>query len=255
MRTWRGGVRDAGRAATLWPRGGRRTYNLRSDPGAGRRASPRRVSTLPPEAQGPGSPQGGRPIDRIIAEIVEEHAFLVRRFFERHTEDVLRAGNRLAEAFRGGHRVLFFGNGGSAADAQHLAAELVGRLSPERERAALPAIALTTDTSILTAVANDCGYERVFARQIEALGQRGDVAVAITTSGSSPNVVEGVRTARQLGLTTVGLLGRDGGALRELVDLPLIVEGKRTSRIQEIHILIGHAICQIAEAALLGKRD
>lgn len=126
----------------------------------------------------------------------------------------------------------------------------MGRFSAER--AALPAISLTTDTSILTAVANDYGYERVFSRQVEALGQRGDVAFALTTSGSSPNVIEGVKAAREIGMTTIGLLGRDGGAVRELVDLPLVVEGKKTARIQEIHILVGHTICQLVEAALFG---
>ena len=120
------------------------------------------------------------------------------------------------------------------------------------DRRALPAIALTTDTSILTSVANDYGYDRVFSRQVEALGQRGDVAFALTTSGTSPNVVEGVKAAREIGMTTIGLLGRDGGTVRELLDLPLIVEGKKTARIQEIHILAGHTICQIVEAVLLG---
>ena len=154
---------------------------------------------------------------------------------------MLRVSQRIAEAFRAGRKLLLFGNGGSAADAQHLAAEFVGRFSSER--AALAAIALSTDTSILTAISNDYGYEKVFSRQVEALGQHGDVAFAITTSGSSPNVVEAVKKAKEMGLTTVGLLGRDGGALAELVDCPLIVEGKKTARIQEVHILVGHSIC------------
>ncbi len=164
---------------------------------------------------------------------------------------MLRVSQRIAEAFRAGRKLLLFGNGGSAADAQHLAAEFVGRFSSER--AALAAIALSTDTSILTAISNDYGYEKVFSRQVEALGQHGDVAFAITTSGSSPNVVEAVKKAKEMGLTTVGLLGRDGGALAELVDCPLIVEGKKTARIQEVHILIGHSICQLVEAALFGR--
>jgi D-sedoheptulose 7-phosphate isomerase len=192
-----------------------------------------------------------RAIDRIITEVVEEHAFLVRRFFEKHTGDVLRVSQRVAETLRGGHRLLLFGNGGSAADSQHIAAEFVGRF--ERDRNPLPAIALTVDTSILTAVANDHGYEQVFARQIGALGGKGDLAFGISTSGNSANVVEGIRKARTMEMTTVGLLGRDGGAIRELVDYPLIVDGKKTSRIQEIHLLIGHIICQIVEATLFGR--
>src|SRR5262249_29953545 len=121
------------------------------------------------------------------------------------------------------------------------------------ERAALPALALTTDTSVITAVGNDYGFERVFARQIEGLGQRGDVAFAISTSGNSPNVIEAIKKAREMDLTTIGLLGRDGGAVRDFVEFPLVVEGKKTARIQEIHILVGHTICQLVEAALFGR--
>jgi D-sedoheptulose 7-phosphate isomerase len=204
------------------------------------------------ESTGTGaSPGEDWAIDRIIAEVVEEHSFLLRRFFEKQSGDLIRVSQKVAEAFRAGRQVYFFGNGGSASDAQHLAAEFVGRFVADR--IALPAIAFTADTSILTAVANDYGYDRVFARQVEAFGKKGDVAFGISTSGNSPSVVEGIRKARELGLTTVGLLGRDGGALKDLVDHALIVEGKKTARIQELHILIGHTMCQIVEAALFGR--
>ncbi len=153
-----------------------------------------------------------------------------------------RAARALHDALKAGHKALFFGNGGSASDSQHLAAEFVGRY--ERERRALAAIALTTDTSILTAVGNDYGYDRVFERQVEGLGVRGDVAVGISTSGNSENVLLGLRRARQLGLVTIALTGRDGGKLKGETDLAIIVPSTKTSRIQEAHILIGHILCE-----------
>ena len=145
-----------------------------------------------------------------------------------------------------GHKILLFGNGGSAADSQHIAAELVGRFMVKRR--ALPAIALTTDTSNLTALGNDFGYETVFERQVEALGQRGDLAIGISTTGNSPNVLSAVRLARKLGLKTVALTGRDGGALAKRVDLALIVPSHSTQRIQEAHITIGHILCELVES-------
>lgn len=143
-------------------------------------------------------------------------------------------------------KILFFGNGGSAADAQHLAAELVVRYT--RARRALPAIALTTDTSILTACANDFDFDRVFARQVEALLRPGDVAIGISTSGNSPNVLEALRVARARGGIAAGLSGRDGGAMREVCDPLLVVPSPVTARIQEMHILIGHTLCDLLEA-------
>jgi len=154
-------------------------------------------------------------------------------------------------ALRGGHKVLLCGNGGSAADAQHIAAELVGRYT--RERPGYPAIALTTDTSNLTAIGNDYGFDRIFARQVEALGQAGDVLIAISTSGNSPNVLRAVEQARALGVKTVGLAGRDGGALVAATDLCLIAPHQVTARIQELHITIGHILCDLVEAALVGE--
>ncbi len=154
----------------------------------------------------------------------------------------------MLESLRQGGKVLLFGNGGSAADAQHIAAELVSRFLHDRK--ALPAIALTTDTSILTSVANDYAYDQVFARQIEALGKQGDVAVGISTSGNSPNVLKAVARAREMGLTTVGLTGRSGGALKDAVDWCLCVPSDSTPRIQEVHIAVAHVLCEVLELEL-----
>ncbi len=187
-----------------------------------------------------------------LAKIVEEHCFVVRRFIDLRGEDLLRAGETLARTIEKGGKILLFGNGGSAADAQHIAAELVGRFN--RERPGLPAIALTTDPSIVTSVSNDLGFESVFARQIEALGRSGDAAVAISTSGESPNVLAGLRVAKKNGLTTLALLGRDGGRAREFADLPIVVSADRTERIQEVHALAGHVLCQIVEDTIASRR-
>jgi D-sedoheptulose 7-phosphate isomerase len=158
---------------------------------------------------------------------------------------VVRAVQALESAFARGGKALLFGNGGSAADAQHFAAELVGRF--QRIRAALPALALSTDTSVVTAIANDEGYERVFARQIEALGAPGDVAVAISTSGASANVLSALTTARALGLTTVALTGRDGGAAGAAADIHVNVPHASAARVQELHRTLMHAICELVE--------
>jgi D-sedoheptulose 7-phosphate isomerase len=154
----------------------------------------------------------------------------------------------VATAFGDGQALLVFGNGGSAADAQHFAAEFVGRF--QRDRRAVPALALTTDTSALTAIANDHGFERVFARQIEAFGAPGDVAVGITTSGNSPNVVEGLRTAAERGMVTIALTGRDGGEAGRMADIHLHVPHDVTARVQEMHILLLHVICELVEEGL-----
>jgi D-sedoheptulose 7-phosphate isomerase len=156
-----------------------------------------------------------------------------------------QAGQSLAESLEKGGKVFFFGNGGSAADAQHLAAELVGRF--ERERRALPGIALTVNTSSLTAIGNDYSYESVFARQLEGLGRKGDVAVGISTSGKSPNVIAGLRAARAMGIGTIGMTGHSGAQMAGLVDYLIAVPAKRTARVQEAHILIGHILCEIIE--------
>jgi D-sedoheptulose 7-phosphate isomerase len=149
-----------------------------------------------------------------------------------------QAGDLLLQCLLGGSKLMVCGNGGSASDAQHFAAEIVGRF--EKERRAFPAVALSTDTSILTAVGNDYGFDAVFARQVEGLGQPGDVLIGISTSGHSPNVIRAVKTAQALDIQTVGLLGRDGGALNDLVDRAIVVDSPTTARIQETHIFILH---------------
>jgi len=161
---------------------------------------------------------------------------------------IAAAAERVIGCFRDGHKLLAFGNGGSASDAQHLCAELAGRYV--RERPGLPALALTANTSDLTAIGNDYGYDRVFARLVEAHGAAGDVAVAISTSGNSANVLEAVAAARQRGLATIGLCGRGGGKLAGCVDVPIIVPSDRTPRIQEAHIAIIHVLCELVDDAL-----
>lgn len=159
-------------------------------------------------------------------------------------------GRVLVKALRGGRRVFLFGNGGSAADAQHLAGELEGRF--RRERRALPVMALTANASTLTSVANDYGYGRTFARLVEAHVRRGDAVVAISTSGDSPNVIEGVKRARKAGAVTIGLTGGKGGKLRKAADLCLCVPSSETPRIQECHLTVGHILCDLIESSLFG---
>ena len=159
----------------------------------------------------------------------------------------------LIEAYQQGKKILLFGNGGSAADAQHIAAELVGKYYINRKP--LPAEALTVNTSVLTAIGNDYAFEQIFARQVEALGNPGDVAIGISTSGNSPNVIEGVRAARRKGMVTVGLTGDDGGQLKDEVDYCICVPSKDTPRVQEAHILIGHIWCELIEQALFSYEN
>jgi D-sedoheptulose 7-phosphate isomerase len=184
-----------------------------------------------------------------ISSIVADSIEVKRRFFAEYAEDVERAAHILADAFRAGGKLLVCGNGGSAADAQHVAGEFVNQFLVKNRRA-LPALALTTDGGVLTCVANDTGFERVFARQVEAFGSAGDVLLAITTSGNSPNVVAAAEVARSRGMKVVGLLGRDGGRARAFCDIALVVESDDTQRIQETHNLIGHALCDLVERLL-----
>ncbi|HUE29975.1 MAG TPA: D-sedoheptulose 7-phosphate isomerase [Verrucomicrobiae bacterium] len=172
-------------------------------------------------------------------------------FLDENADALERAVDLVAEALAAGRTLLLFGNGGSAADAQHLAAEFVGRF--QRERRPLRAIALTTDTSALTAIANDYGYDEVFARQVRALGTPGDVALALSTSGRSASVLRAVEACRELGVRTIGLTGGDGGALAGRVDLCLRVSAStHAARIQETHILIGHVLCELVDRRLFG---
>jgi len=181
--------------------------------------------------------------------LYEDHADTAERFFTAAgTAAVEGAAGAFLEALRGGRTLLFFGNGGSAADAQHLAAEFVNRYV--RDRPALAAVALTTDTSVLTSIANDADFRSVFARQIEAIGRAGDVAVGISTSGRSPNVLEGLKAARAKRLVTVGFCGEAEGPMRDLCDHLIRVPSRTTARIQEVHILVGHILCQIVDETL-----
>jgi D-sedoheptulose 7-phosphate isomerase len=191
-------------------------------------------------------------IDNALAQVtasMKEGADLRMKVAQECGPAIVQAAIVMAECLRAGGKLLFFGNGGSAADAQHLAAEFVGRFLLERR--GLPAIALTTDSSILTAIGNDYGFDRVFSRQIEALGQSGDVAFGISTSGNSPNVIAALKQAKSQQLKTIGLAGKDGGQLRHCCDIPLVVTSTNTARVQECHITIGHLLCELAENDLL----
>ncbi len=187
-----------------------------------------------------------------ILHAVSGHQETVQRFVREQAGALAETARCLVSTLEEGGTLIFFGNGGSAADAQHLAAELVNRFRIKRR--ALRALALTTDTSILTSVANDDAYRKVFARQIEALGRSGDVAVGISTSGRSPSLIEGLRAARESGLSTLGILGRDCGPARALCDRALVVEGSDTARIQETHLLIGHLLCEWIERSFTEAR-
>ena len=183
-----------------------------------------------------------------IASIVSSSLEVKRRFFEAQTDAVIKAVAMIAEAFKANGKLLVFGNGGSAADAQHIAGELVNRFLQKRR--GLPAIALTTDGGVLTCIANDTGFENVFARQIEALGTKGDVCLAISTSGASQNIVRACEQAREQGVKAIGLLGCDGGRVAALCDLALIVPSNDTQRIQETHNLVGHILCELIESEM-----
>jgi D-sedoheptulose 7-phosphate isomerase len=185
---------------------------------------------------------------RLMASI-EESIAVKQAILASMLDSIMTAADWMTAALHAGHKLLLFGNGGSAADAQHIAAEFVGRF--EQHRRAWPAIALTTDTSILTALGNDYSIDVIFARQIEALGQPGDVVLAFSTSGNSVNVLAGVRAARAQGVRVIGFTGEDGGKLAPLCDLALRVPSRRTARIQEGHMVICHALCEVTETALL----
>jgi len=173
----------------------------------------------------------------------------LRDFLSAQGAELLRAAQLSANALAAGGKLLFFGNGGSAAEAQHLAAELVNRMT--RDRRALSALALSTDTSSLTSIANDSSYDRVFARQIEAVGRAGDIVVPLSTSGNSPSILLGMESARAAGISCVAFLGRDGGRARALADISLVVGSSVTARIQEVHLFAGHLFCEMIEEILV----
>ncbi len=185
---------------------------------------------------------------QLIDQFVSESLRVKSRFFEENKDRIAFTAETIAHGLRNGRKVLFFGNGGSAADSQHLAAEFVGRFGPDRSPMA--AVALTTDTSILTAVGNDYGYEQVFSRQIQALAQAGDAAVGISTSGNSPSVLEALDLARSKGLFTVGFTGETGGKMDGRCEVLFCVPSRRTPRIQETHILLGHILCELIDREL-----
>lgn len=179
---------------------------------------------------------------------VLEHIALVKKFFKENRSALLKLAEEITSCLNEGGKILLFGNGGSAADAQHIAAEFVNKL--DQKRRALPAIALTTDSSIITSVANDSSFHHIFSRQIEALGHEGDLAIGISTSGRSRNVSKGLRVASKKGLRTAAFLGKDGGDIKNLATVPLIVRSASTQRIQEIHSIIGHLLCALVEKKL-----
>ena len=183
-------------------------------------------------------------LNPIIAERFTDHLDVFGKTMEQMDVIQLMA-ERCKEALKSGNKVLFCGNGGSAADAQHLAAELIGRF--QKERRSLASVALTTDTSILTAVANDYGYDEVFARQVEGLGRSGDVLIGISTSGNSANVVKAALKARDTGMHTIAFTGEGGGKLKDICDITFAVPSKVTARIQEMHIMVVHIICELVE--------
>jgi D-sedoheptulose 7-phosphate isomerase len=174
------------------------------------------------------------------------------KIFDHCADRILKAVDLIIKALNERKKILLCGNGGSAADAQHLATEFVIRMNPAIKRPGIPAIALTTDSSLLTAGANDFGYDNVFARSVEALGTSGDVLIGISTSGKSESVLRALRTARSQGISTIGFLGKDGGPMKDLVDVAIIVPSDDTQRIQEGHITIGHIICALVERELYG---
>jgi D-sedoheptulose 7-phosphate isomerase len=186
----------------------------------------------------------GHALDQFVADSHQTQT----RFFSDNRDSILELAETIASRVEKGSKILFFGNGGSAADAQHLAAEFVGRFIPDRP--ALPAMSLSTDTSILTALGNDYGYDQVFARQIEAHGRPGDVAVGISTSGNSANVLNGIVAAGKADMYTVGFTGAGGGQIEGQVDVLFAVPSKVTPRIQETHILLGHSLCELIDRRL-----
>lgn len=187
----------------------------------------------------------------IYLKSLQEHSRVFELMVDGHIPKIIECGEMIWQALNNGKKVILCGNGGSAADAQHIAAEFVGRY--ETERRAFPSIALTTDTSALTALANDYGYERIFARQVEALAVEGDLLIAISTSGNSPNVLAAIAAAKDVGCRTIGMTGGTGGKMKDICDATIIVPSERTARIQEAHITIGHMWCEYVDAQVAAQ--
>jgi len=190
-------------------------------------------------------------MEKFVEQIFLESAKLKEDFVYEYSEDIVNLGILMAKRLEMGYKILICGNGGSAADSQHFAAEIVGRF--EKERKGYPAIALTTDTSALTAIGNDYGFDQIFSRQVEALGQKGDILIGISTSGNSENIIKAVEKAKELKMFTVGFLGKDGGKLKNIVDKAFIVKHVNTARIQEVHLTLEHTLCKIIDMYLTGE--
>jgi len=190
--------------------------------------------------------------EKFIIDSLKESSEVKLKIYDNCKAEILLAVQSLVSSFKNGKKLLLCGNGGSAADCQHIATEFVIRLSHNLQRPALPALALTTDSSNLTAGGNDIGFENVFARSIEGLGNDGDVLFAISTSGNSKNIIKAVEKAKEKKIFTIGFLGGSGGKLKDLVDLPIIIPSSNTQRIQEGHITVAHIICELVEDSLFG---
>ena len=190
-------------------------------------------------------------MENIILKRFKESVEVKTRFLKENLPKLLDMIKLISHAFEAGNKLFLFGNGGSAADAQHLAAELVNRYVMDRPP--LPAIALTTDTSILTSISNDFSFNEIFAKQLKALGKEGDVAFGISTSGNSSNIIKAFEVAKEMRMKTVALTGNDGGAIAKMADISLIVPSTSTPRIQEVHILVGHILCEMVEHSLFFK--
>ncbi|MGE5363060.1 MAG: SIS domain-containing protein [Bacteroidota bacterium] len=190
---------------------------------------------------------------KFIAESLTESSEVKLAILSECSDDILEAATMVSSSIGQGNKILLCGNGGSAADCQHIAAEFMIRLSHKLQRPAIPAIALTTDTSNLTAGGNDIGFENVFSRLVEGLGREGDILLAISTSGNSPNIIRAAETARTRNMRVIAFLGGNGGKLKDISDLPLVIPSNNTQRIQEGHITVAHIICEIVEEELYGK--
>ena len=187
-----------------------------------------------------------------VKKILKNSGDLKYHVAETLSGQILKVARTIRDCLSNGGKLLLMGNGGSAADCQHIAAELIGRF--KKERKAIPALALTVDSSSLTALGNDYGFDTIFARQVEALAAPNDAVLGISTSGNSKNVILGLNTARELGAKTIGLMGNDGGSMKDSVDIGIIVPSDDTARIQEVHISIGHIICEIIEQELIHEK-
>lgn len=187
-------------------------------------------------------------MEELILKTFEQSAEIKLAFVKKNVKAIISVVDLIADAFKEGNKVMLFGNGGSAADSQHIAAEFVNRFMIERPP--LPAMALSTDTSVITSIGNDYNYDQIFQKQIKALGKEGDIAWGISTSGNSQNVLKALKTAKSMGLKTVGMTGKDGGKMAKMVDYHLNVESDITARIQETHITISHVICQLVDVKL-----